>query len=258
MILVNRSEKILGNEDTEVQDIIGALFENQGINVMTESVISKIEKKGDKKVVHIKRGEGHIVKEVEEVLIATGKVANLDFAPEKAGIRINDHRLKVNRFLETNVSHIYAAGDIVGPYQFTHTANYQSYIATRNAFSNKKVAADYTVVPRCVFVSPEVASVGITEKAAKEKGMTIKKGIAPISVVGRSNTADEFDGFVKVITDKKGVIIGASMVSPSAGEMIHELALAIRLRAKASEVADMIHAYPTFSETVKIACSLVE
>lgn len=256
--IVNRSERLLGNEDTEVQDIIQAIFENEDISVLTNSSIVKIEKKGDKKVVHLKKGETNITREVDEVLIATGKVASLDFAPEKAGIRITDHKLRVNRFLQTNVSHIFAAGDIVGPFQFTHTANYQSYLATRNAFANKKIPADYSVVPRCVFVSPEVASVGISERQALEKGIPIMKGMAPIAVVGRANTANQFDGFIKVITDKSGVIIGASIVAPRAGEMIHELALAMRLKAKASVLADMIHAYPTYSEAVRVACSMVE
>lgn len=256
--IVNRSEKLLSNEDTEVQDIIQALFENQDISVLTNSTISKIENKGHKKIVHIKKGDANKSYEVEQVLIATGKVPVLDFAPEKAGIKIIDHKLKVNKFLQTNVNHIYAAGDIIGPFQFTHTANYQSYLAVQNAFSNNKISADYSVVPRCVFVSPEVASVGISEKSAKEKGISIMKGMVPIAVVGRANTSNQFDGFIKVITDKKGYIIGASIVAPRAGEMIHELSLAIKMRAKSNDLAKMIHAYPTYSEAIRVACSMVE
>lgn len=259
VILVNRSERILGKEDQEVSELVTALFENRGITVMPSTVITKIAKRGDKKAVHLKH-EHHeeVVREVEEVLIATGKLPNLDFAPEKAGIHISDHRLRVNRYLQTNVSHIFAAGDLVGPFLFTHTANYQSYIAAHNAFAHNKIVVDYRNIPRCIFVKPEVASVGIGEKEALDRGMRIKKGITPVAVIGRANTSNELDGFVKVITDEKGVIIGGSIVAPRAGEMIHELALAIELRAKAIQLADMIHAYPTYSEAVKIACSLVE
>lgn len=256
--LVNRSEKILGKEDTEVSDLVQALFENRGVQVLTNAVISRVERKGDRKVVTLTRGRQNIEKDVSEILIATGKVPNLDFAPEKAGIIIEKGRLSVNAYLQTNVPHIYAAGDIIGPFLFTHTAEYQSYIAAHNAFSQNKREVDYRVIPRCVFVKPEVASVGITEKEALEKGIRIKKGIAPTAAVGRANTSNDFDGFVKVITDEKGIIIGASMVAPRAGELIHELALAIKLRTKAAVVADMIHAYPTYSQAVKIACSLVE
>lgn len=256
--LVNRSEKILGKEDPEVSDLVTALFENQGISVLTNTSLIKMEKHGNKKVVHLQKKDKEYFEEFEEVLISTGKVPVLDFMPEKAGIILDKHRLKVNRHLQTNVPHIYAAGDVIGPYLFTHTGYYQSYIAVHNAFSREKMIPDYRIVPRCVFVTPEVASVGITESEAVEKKVRIRKGITPIAVLGRANTSNEFDGFVKVITDTKGVIIGASIVSPRAGEMIHELALAIKCRVKAVDLANMMHAYPTYSEAIKIACSLVE
>lgn len=256
--LVNRSGRLLGKEDTETAELIQALFENQGINVLTNTSITSVEKKGSKKIVRLKTNEKVSFEEFDEILIATGKVPILDFAPEKAGLKIEEHKVIVNNLLQTNVSHIYAAGDIVGPYLFTHTGYYQSYIAAHNAFSNKKIRPDLSIVPRCVFTTPEVASVGVGENEAIEKGIKIKKGIMAISILGRANTSNEFDGFVKVITDKKGVIIGGSIVAARAGEMIHELAVAMKYRAKASDLADMIHAYPTYSEGIKIACSLVE
>ncbi|MEK7572024.1 MAG: NAD(P)/FAD-dependent oxidoreductase [Patescibacteria group bacterium] len=255
--LVNRSEGLLGKEDSEVRDLVKALFENLGITVLTDTIVLKAEKKGSKKIVHLQRKDKEYFEECDEILVATGKVPVLDFMPEKAGIVIEKHRFHVNRYLQTNVPHIYAAGDIVGPYLFTHTAYNQSAIAVNNAFSRDKIIPDYRVVPRCVFVTPEVASVGITEIEAKEKGLRIKTGITAIAVLGRANTENEFDGFVKVITNTKGVILGGSIVSPRAGEMIHEIALAMQYRAKASDLASMIHAYPTYSEAIKIACSLV-
>jgi len=256
--LVNRSGKLLGKEDPEVADLVEALFKNQGVTVLTNMMPIKVEKKGDKKVVHLQRKDKEYFLEFDEILIATGKVPVLDFAPEKAKIKLDKSRIRVNRYLQTSAPHIYVAGDIVGPYLFTHTGYYQSYIAVHNIFARKKIVPEYKVVPRCVFINPEVASVGISEQEAEEKGIKIKKGITAIAVLGRANTANEFDGFVKVITDKNDVLIGASIVSPRAGEMIHELALAIKLRVKAAELAEMIHAYPTYSEAVKIACSLVE
>lgn len=255
--LINRSEKILGKEDREVTDLVQALFENQGIRVLTNTSIIKMEKKGDNKIVHLQRKDKEYFQEVDEVLIATGKVSELNFVPEKAGIEIKNHHIQVNRYLQTSVPHIYAAGDIVGPYLFTHTGYYQSYLAIHNMFSRDKLQPNYSVVPRCVFVTPEVASVGMTEIEAKEKGIRIKTGITATAVVGRANTSNEFDGFVKVITNEKGVIIGGSIVAPAAGEMIHELALAMKFHATADDLAEMIHAYPTFSEAIKVACSNV-
>jgi len=256
--LVNRSSQLLNKEDTEVSDLIKALFDNEGITVLTDTTMTKVEKHGKKKVVHLKTGTKEFFTEVEQLLIATGKIPELNFAPEAAGIELSQGRLKMNKYLQTSVSHIYAAGDIVGPYLFTHTGYYQSNIAAHNAFSSKKVTPDYRVVPRAVFVSPEVASVGMSEKDALERGIRIKKGIAAIAILGRANTSNNFDGFVKVITDKNYTILGASIVASRAGEMIHELALAMQLRAKSTDVAKMIHAYPTYSEAIKIACSLVE
>ncbi len=256
--LVNRSDRILSKEDPEVSEIVKALFENEGIGVMTNTNIVKIEAKGKRKKVWFKTGNEEFTHEVDEILIATGKVPMLDFSPEKAGILIKDHRLVVNRYLQTTVPHIYAAGDIVGPYLFTHTGYYQSYIAAHNAFSYHKEIPDYRAIPRCIFIQPEVASVGMSEEDALAKGIKIKKGIVAIAILGRANTSNALDGFVKVITDSNGVIIGGSIVAPSAGEMIHELMLAIKLRVKAEVLAEMTHAYPTFSEGIKIACSMVE
>jgi dihydrolipoamide dehydrogenase len=256
--LVNRSERILSKEDSEVSELATALFENAGIIVLSNTSLVKAEKKGTRKVVHMQKGNKEFFEQIDEILVATGKVPVLDFMPEKAGIKVENSHLHTNHYLQTNVPHIYAAGDLVGPYLFTHSAEYQGYLAVHNAFSYEKTRADYSAIARCVFISPEVAAVGLTEREAREKGIRIKKGIAPIAVVGRANTSNEFDGFVKVITDKKGVIIGASIFAPHAGEMIHELSLAIKLRVKASYIAEMIHAYPTYSEAIKIACNSIK
>lgn len=257
--IVVRGDRLLAKEDPEVSDLVIALFENQGIKVLTNMTVAKVEKKDGKKVAHYKGKDGkEYFAEYDEILMAAGKVGNVDFNPEKAGLIVEKGRLQVNKQMITNVPHIAAAGDIIGPYQFTHTASYQSYIAGINLFTRQKVSVNYKVIPRCVFLSPEVASVGISETDAIEKGIDIKKGIMAIGMLGRANTANDFDGFVKVITDKKGVIIGASIVAPRAGELIHELALAIQCNIKAETIANMVHAYPTYSEGVKVACSLVE
>lgn len=256
--IVNRSDRILGKEDKEVGELVKALFENRGITVLTGTGVVKVEKHAGKKVVHFQKGDKQYFGEFEEVLIATGKIPLLDFAPEKAGITTEKGRIKVNEYLQTTNPHIFAAGDVVGPYLFTHTGYYQSYIAAHNAFSTKRLKPNYSIVPRCVFVFPEVASVGISEEDAIGKGIKIKKGIIAMSILGRSNTANDLDGFVKIITNENGVIIGGSIVASRAGEMIHEVALAIQCRVKASELAAMIHAYPTYSEGIKLACSVVE
>lgn len=257
-ITIAARSSLLPKEDREVIDIVEALFKNQGIDVLNGIAVTKIEKKGNQKIVYYTHNGGLKSIEVEEILLATGKSPVLDFNLDKAGIRISESGIVVNHYLQTSAKNIFAAGDVVGPYLFTHSGYYQGSTAVHNAFSNKKIRVDYKAVPRCVFIDPEVASVGLSEESAKQKGIHIKKGLAAISILGRANTEEEFDGFVKIITDKKDIIIGASIVAPRAGEMIHELTLAIHLRIKAEVLAQMIHAYPTYSEAIKIACSNLE
>lgn len=249
---------LLSNEDKEVSDLVQALFENRNINVLIGVSVSRVEKKGNKKLLFYKFGGEEQSTSVEEILIATGKSPVLDIDLEKANVKYDHKGIKVNHYLETSAKNIYAAGDVVGPYLFTHAGYYQSYIAASNAFSYIKKRVDYRAVPRCVFIKPEVASVGLSEEQAKIKGIKIKKGMAAIAILGRANTSNELDGFVKVIVNHEGVIIGGSIVAPRAGEMIHELTLAVQLKLKAQVLADMIHAYPTFSEGIKVACSNLE
>lgn len=258
VILADSLEKLIAKEDTETSNLIEALFTNLGVEVLTGISVEKIEKKGKTKIIHYKKGEQEHQVQAAEILVATGKKPVLDFQPQNAGIILENNYLKVNKFLQTSASHIYAAGDVIGPYLFTHTGEYQSYVAAHNAFSRSKVRADYTVVPRCVFTYPEVASVGLSQEAANNLGLKIKVGLTTTALLGRSNTSNDFDGFVKIITDKNERVIGGAIVAPRAGEMIHEIALAIKLKAKAKVLAGMIHAYPTFSEAIKIAASSLE
>lgn len=256
--LVDTLPRLLSRDEKEASELVAALFDNAGVKVLTGCNVKKIVKNENDKTIYYDLDGKEGVITVDEVLVATGKKPFLDFGLEAVGVAHDKKSVTVNEYLQTNIPNIYAAGDIVGPYLFTHTGNYQSFIAANNMFSEKKIKPDYTVVPRCTFTIPEVASVGITEEEALKKGIKIKKGLVPTSILGRANTSNEFDGFVKVVTDENGLILGACIVAPRAGEMIHELALAMKLKAKASDVAEMIHAYPTFSEAVKIACANVE
>jgi dihydrolipoamide dehydrogenase len=256
--IADSAPRLLVKEDVEVGELIEALFANRGVTILPKTMVTRFTKQGSKKIVHYETsGKSHSCA-VERILIATGKKPNIDLDLERAGIMVNKHGIRINQYLQTTAPNIYAAGDVVGPFLFTHTGTHQSHIAAHNAFSYKKIRIDYRVVPKTVFTNPEVASVGISEEEAKEKGIRIKKGLVPVVALGRSNTSNEMDGFVKVITDANETIIGACMVAPRAGELIHELAMAVKFRATADEVAEMIHAYPTFSEAVKLACDVVE
>lgn len=251
--------RLLANEDQEVGELVGAVFEDRGINVLTGAKVIGVIKKGTKKLVHYQVGKEEHTVSVDEILVATGKVPNTDLGLENAGVEHSRRGVKVNKLMQTTAKHIYAAGDVAGPYQFTHTASYQSGLAAHNMFhTKKKLISHYDSIPRCVFVVPEVASVGKSEAQLKEEGVKYRVGATPIDIIGRANTEDEFIGFVKVLTDKNRVLLGASIVSPRAGEMIHELVLAVNFGLTSTDVARTVHAFPTYSEAIKIACALVE
>lgn len=249
--------RLLAKEDTEVSELVEAMFSERGIKVHSATKVVEVTTERGKKVVHFENSEGHHTAHVDEVLLAAGKVANVELGLENAGVEFTKRSITVDETMQTTAAHIYAAGDVVGPFMFTHTASYQSRIAAHNIMHKDKLKARYHAIPRCTFLTPEVASVGMTEQQAKEENMLYRVGSVPISILGRANTADRHIGFVKVIVDKNKVLIGASIVSPRAGEMIHELTLAINHRMKAEAIESTVHAFPTWSEAVRIACAKV-
>jgi mercuric reductase len=250
--------RILMKEDEEVGELAQKIFEEKrGMTVLTSTKVTRVVKEGMSRRVYYQRGRDTDSVKVDEVLLASGKLANVDMGLENAGVEYTPKGIAVNEYMQTSAKHIFAAGDVAGPYMFTHMAIYQSRLAANNMWHKQKVAADYRAVPRCVFTSPEIASVGLSEDECIKRDIKIKKALAPISIVGRANTANVDDGFVKVITTTDGTLIGASIVSPRAGEMLHELTLAIQMELTAEEVASTIHAFPTWSEAVRVACNKI-
>lgn len=257
--LADITPRPLVKEDQEIGELVREVFESErGMTVLSSTKVVKVTKDGIAKRVYYQQGTEVKSVRVDDILVATGKIANVDIGLENAGVEYTPRAITVNEYMQTTAKHIYAAGDVVGPYQFTHMAIYQSRIAANNMLHKQKVAADYRAVPRCVFISPEVASVGMSEEECIKRDLRIKKAIAPISIIGRANTSNTDRGFVKVITNKEGVLLGASIASPRAGEMIHELTLAIQHGMTAADVANTIHAFPTWSEAVRIACNKVQ
>lgn len=257
--IADMAPRLLFREDSDVGDIVGALFErDRDIQIHTSTKVTQVEKKGNKKIVHFEKDGHSYTAKVDDILLASGKVPNTDLGLENAGVEYTRRGIVVDDHMQTTAKNIYAAGDVTGKYMFTHTAAYQSRIAAHNILYKDKVIAKYHAIPRCVFVSPEVAAVGMTEQEVIDKKIKYKIGAVPISVIGRANTTDVHDGFVKVIATKKsGVILGASIVSPNAGEMIHELTLAINHGLTVSHVESTVHAFPTWSEAVRVACAKI-
>ncbi len=246
-------------EDPEVGETLADLFERRGVNVQTAAKVIRVDKKGSLKVVSFEQNGAIHQATVEEIFVSAGMRPNTDLGLENAGVNYTKAGITTNTYMQTAAKHIYAAGDVVGPYRFTHMASYQSRIATHNMFHRKrKFFAEYHAVPRCVFVEPEIACVGLTERELKQRRKPFQTASVPIAVLGRANTSDTHEGFVKVLATPKGKLLGASIVSPRAGEMIHELALAVRHGMYARSVAQTIHAYPTWSEAIRLACQKIK
>ncbi len=251
--------RVMSKEDQEVGDLVRNLFEQKrGMTVIPNSRVMKVEKEGMSKRVYYQHGGETKSVKVEEILIAPGRMANVDLGLENAGVTYTPRGITVNPHMQTSAKNIFAAGDCTGLWLLTHIAIYQSKVAANNMWQKQKINADYRAIPRCVFLNPEVASVGMNEDECIKCDMGIKKALAPLSIIGRSNTSDFDDGFVKVIALKDGALIGATIVSPNAGEMIHELTLAIQMGLTAKDVASTIHAFPTWSEAVRVACSKLD
>jgi len=252
---VEFAPRLLAREEPESSELIQALFERDGVNVLTGAEVYKVTKDRAKKVVHVRQGKKLHEFRVDEILVAAGKRPNVDLGLENTGVSYTKHGITTNKMMQTSAKHIYATGDVVGPYAFTHMASYQSRIAAHNILHRQKIKASYHAVPRCTFTSPEVASVGMTEEEARQKGIKVKVKSVPISIIGRSNTSNQSAGFVKVIAAPSGVLIGGTVIAPRGGEMMQELALAVHNGLKARDVAATIHAFPTWSEAVRIACA---
>lgn len=252
--IAEQAGRLLPHQDPEVGELMErVLTEQKGTTILTHTRVLSVEKEGLGKKVLITRGgtEKHI--KVDEILIASGRMPNVDFGLENASVKYTPKGVEVNEYLQTSVKHIYAAGDVLGRESHTHSALLESRVAAHNIIERTGTSVDYTGTPSIIFTTPEIAQVGLSEDDCRRRDMAINKAVAPLSIIARSNTSDFRDGFVKLITDKKGVIIGGTIVSPSAAELIHEIGLAVKYNLTAAQLADTPHAFLSWSEAIRVA-----
>ncbi|MCB9820252.1 NAD(P)/FAD-dependent oxidoreductase [Candidatus Nomurabacteria bacterium] len=254
--IVERAGRLLPNEDSEAGETLSYILKRKkGVEILTETRILSVEKNGTlKKIIYLRGGQEKSLK-VDEILVTTGRTPSVDIGLENASVRYTPKGVEVNEFLQTSTKHIFAAGDVLGAKKQTQTALIESRIAANNIFNKQKVAPDYNSVPNITFTNPGVASVGLSEDDCLKRDLDINTAIAPLNIIARSNTSDFRDGFVKIIADRHGVILGATVVAPHAGEIIHELALAVKYGMTAGELAVTPHAFLSWSEAVRVAAS---
>jgi pyruvate/2-oxoglutarate dehydrogenase complex dihydrolipoamide dehydrogenase (E3) component len=254
--LAEQAARLLPRQDREVGEVIErVLSEQKGVTVLTHSRVVSVEKEGLGKRVLLTRAGAEKQIKVDEILVATGRRPNVDLGLENASVKYTNKCIQANSYLQTTASHIFAAGDVLGRDSHTHTALLESRVVAHNLFQKTKIIPDYTATPGLIFTTPEVAHVGLSEDDCRKQQRAIKTGLAPLNIVARSNTADFRDGFVKIITDKKGVVLGATIVAPHAAEMIHELGLAIKHGLTAAQLAETPHAFLSWSEAIRVAAA---
>jgi len=255
--LVEFLPTIVPVEDEEVSKQLERSFKKIGIEVMTESSVEAVDTSGAISKVKIKTKNGEKVIEAEIVLSAVGIQSNLEnIGLEETGIATDKGKIKVNEYYATNQPGYYAIGDCVGGQALAHVASAEGIICVEKIAGHHPEPLNYGNIPGCTYCSPEIASVGMTEKAAKEAGYTLKVGKFPFSASGKASAAGAKDGFVKLIFDAKyGELLGAHMIGANVTEMIAELVLARKLETTGHEIIKAVHPHPTMSEAVMEAAS---
>ncbi|PCI24897.1 dihydrolipoyl dehydrogenase [Candidatus Peregrinibacteria bacterium] len=254
--IVDKSSTILSREDTDVAEVIMKKFKREGIQIEVNALPIKVHTDGTQKYVTIQQNGENKILQAEEILVALGRKPNIEgLQLEAAGVKYDKKGIQVNSHQQTSKKHIYACGDICGPFLFTHMASYQAGIIVKNAFTPLSAKASYHAFPWCTFLDPEVAHVGLSEKQVTEQGIfhTIHK--SPVSTVDRARADGENEGFIKIILGKKGKILGVTIVAPHAGELLAEYTLAMNKGLKIQDIYDTIHIYPTMSELNKFGAS---
>lgn len=255
--LVEYLPNILPLEDEESSKTMEKSLAKQGIEIKTNASVEKVDTSGANCKVTIKTAKGIEEVECEVVLSAAGIVANIEnLGLENNGVKTDKGKILVDDFFQTNVPGIYAIGDVIPGPALAHLASHEALVCVEKIAGKNPHPIDYTNVPGCTYTQPEVASVGFTEKAAKEKGYEIKVGKFPFSASGKASAAGAKDGFVKLIFDAKyGELLGAHMVGANVTEMIAECVMARKLETTGHEIITAVHPHPTMSEAVMEAAA---
>lgn len=250
--------RIVPVEDEEISKELEKQFKKQGMEVLTNSEVLSVDINGDGINAKVKTATGEINIQADIVLSAVGVVANIEgIGLEELGIKMEKGRITVDAHQQTNIAGIYAIGDCTPNQALAHKASKEGINAAEHLAGHKPGPIDYNNVPGCTYCSPEIASVGFTEKAAKEAGYEIKVGKFPFMASGKASASGATEGFVKVIYDAKyGEFLGCHMIGNNVTELIAEAVVARKLETTAHEILNAIHPHPTMSEAVKEATAV--
>ncbi len=259
--IVEFMPRIVPVEDEDISKELEKQFKKKGIDIMTSAEVTSVDTSGAGVKAKVKTANGEVVLEGDILLSAAGVVANIEnIGLEASGIKTDKGRIVVDKYQQTSVAGIYAIGDVAPGQALAHVAAKEGINAAEHiGYLEKKYhhtpdPMDYNNIPGCTYCTPEIASVGYTEKAAKEAGYEVKVGKFPFVASGKASAAGNTDGFVKVIFDAKyGEFLGAHMIGSNVTEMIAEVVVARKLETTYHEILNGVHPHPTMSEAVKEA-----
>ena len=251
--IVEMMDQVLPIEDQDVSKALEKNFQKAGVKIKLQSGVESLERKGSTVSALLKGKDGSVEQWSGDMcLVAIGFQGNTDdIGLEQLGIRTEKSFIPVNKYYQTNVPHIYAIGDVIGAPMLAHVASHEAIIAAEHLANHHTHPLDYTSVPGCTYCQPQVASIGMTEKAAREKGYKVRVGKFPFSASGKAVATNESEGFVKVVIDETvEEILGVHIIHPEATELIGEAAVIKTHEGVASSVFNTVHAHPTLSEAL--------
>ena len=255
--VVEYLDRVVPVEDEEISKQLERSLKKAGINILTSAEVQSVDTVGKLCKVKIKTGKGTETIEAETVLSAVGITPNIEnLGLEEVGVKADKGRVVVDDFYKTNVDGVYAIGDIVKGQALAHVASAEGITCVEKIKGLDVSPIDYNNIPGCTYCTPEIASVGYTEKAAKDAGYELKVGKFPFSASGKASAAGAKDGFVKVIFDAKyGEFLGAHMIGANVTEMIAEVVVARKLETTGHEIIKAVHPHPTMSEAIMEAAA---
>ena len=251
--VIQRSGQILSKEDQDLADIVQQVLATEGVNFQMNTTIVRVKDLGPEREIVLKKTSGETFSlRAETILVALGRTPNLaGLGLEKINLSFDRKGIKVNNYLKTNHKHIYAAGDVIGGYQFTHVAGYEGGVVLSNAIFHLPKKTNYTHVPWCTYTHPELASIGMNEKSAKAAGIDYSVWSEEFNNNDRGLTEGESIGRIKLLLDSKEKPLGIQILGPYAGELLNEWVAIMNGNIGLSKIASAIHPYPTLGEINK-------
>ena len=252
--IIELADRIINKEDKDVSKELTKSYQNKGINILTNTQISSLDVSEKSVSVNISSNGDSSAIEVDTVMVAVGAEASIkNLGLDEIGIEMDNGWIKIDEYMSTNFSNIYAIGDVTGKLLQAHVASHQGVVAIEKiAGLNPEPIKNYHDMPRAIYCDPQVASIGLTEEEAKSKGYNIKIGTFPLAASGKALGLGDTEGFSKLIFDSEiGELLGAHMIGSNVSELLGEIGILKLLEGSSKEIGDLIHPHPTISEVLK-------